>query len=231
MIHLVRHTRSALSADQDHSGSPRSLGASLSERAVLPDPAAVSGHLANCGVPTSACQPLRFCRPAVKYFTRLNSFTFVTARASLCLRLARFVTSRTQDSIPGEAAPPLNGAGISPAGSTRFSWRAIVQVDVSQQGTDNLSLSSPGLGDQEPTVLDSADVYPFPNQPEEAAVSNPSLDKRHELVPHNRVEGPHNTLPTTRPCQSRSPSLARIIRLKAKRWQSLGDGATKAGYI
>ena len=120
MIHLVRHTRSALSADQDHSGSPRSLGASLSERAVLPDPAAVSGHLATCCVPTGACQPLRYCRPAVKYLTRLNSFTFVTARASLCLRLVRFVTSRAQDSIPGEAAPPLIGAGISPAGSTRF---------------------------------------------------------------------------------------------------------------
>jgi hypothetical protein len=120
MIHIVRHTRSALSADQDHSGSPRSLGASLSERAVLSDPAAVSGHLAICGVPTGACQPLRYCRPAVKYLTRLNRFTFVTARASLCLRLVRFVTSRAQDSIPGEAAPPLIGAGISPAGSTRF---------------------------------------------------------------------------------------------------------------
>jgi len=120
MIHIVRHTRSALSADQDHSGSPRSLGASLSERAVLPDPAAVSGHLAICGVPTGACQPLRCCRPAVKYLTRLNRFTFVTARASLCLRLVRFVASRTQDSIPGEAAAPLIGTGISPVGSTRF---------------------------------------------------------------------------------------------------------------
>src|SRR5215472_11678976 len=120
MIPIVRHTRSVVYADQDHSGSPRSLGASLSERAVLPDPAAVSGHLAICGVPTGACQPLRYCRPAVKYLTRLNSFTSVTARSSLCLRLVRFVTSRAQDSIPGEAAPPLNGAGISPAGNTRF---------------------------------------------------------------------------------------------------------------
>ena len=109
MIPIVRHTRSVVYADQDHSGSPRSLGASLSERAVLPDPAAVSGHLAICGVPTGACQPLRYCRPAVKYLTRLNSFTSVTARSSLCLRLVRFVTSRAQDSIPGEAAPPLNG--------------------------------------------------------------------------------------------------------------------------
>src|SRR5262249_40393198 len=120
MIHIVRHTRTALSADQDHSGSPRSLNASLSQRAVLTDPAAVSGHLAICGVPTSASQPLRCCRPANKYLTRLNRFTFVTARASLCLRLVRFVSSRTQDSIPGEAAAPLIGTGISPAGSTRF---------------------------------------------------------------------------------------------------------------
>jgi len=120
MIPIVRHTRPALCAGQDHSGSPRSLDASFSERAVLTDPAAVSGHLAVYGVPTSACQPLRCCRPAVKYLTRLNRFTFVTARASLCLRLVRFVTSRTQDSIPGEAAAPLIGAGISPAGNTRF---------------------------------------------------------------------------------------------------------------
>jgi hypothetical protein len=136
MIHIVRHTRSVVYADQDHSGSPRSLGASLSERAVLPDPAAVSGHLAICGVPTGACQPLRYCRPAVKYLTRLHRFTFVTARSSLCLRLVRFVTSRAQDSIPGEAAPPLNGAGISPAGNTRFilarhsagtHWQAMVK--------------------------------------------------------------------------------------------------------
>jgi len=93
IIPIVRNTRSALYADQDHSGSPRSLSASISERAVLTDPAAVFGHLAICGAPTGASQPLRCCRPAVKYLTRLNRFTFVTARASLCLRLIRFVTS------------------------------------------------------------------------------------------------------------------------------------------
>jgi len=31
-------------------------------------------------------------------------------------------------------------------------------------------------------------VNPFLNQAENAAVPNPSLDKRHELAPHNRVE-------------------------------------------
>src|SRR4051812_40783509 len=63
-----------------------------------------------------------------------------------------------------------------------------MQVNVGQQGTDDLSLSGPGLGDQEPTVFDDADVNPFPNQAEDAAVANPSLDERHELAPHNRVE-------------------------------------------
>ena len=64
----------------------------------------------------------------------------------------------------------------------------IMQVNVGQQGTDDLPLSGPGLGDQEPTVFDDTDVNPFPNQPEDAAVANPSLDERHELAPHNPVE-------------------------------------------
>src|SRR5215470_2543900 len=143
MIHIVRHTRSTLSADQDHSGSPRSLDASLSERAVLTDPAAVSGHLAICGVPTGASQPLRYCRPAVKYLTRLNRFTFVTARASLCLRLVRFVASRTQDSIPGEAAHLLSGREFHPLEAPGLSWRAAVQVYVGQERTNWLPLSRP----------------------------------------------------------------------------------------
>lgn len=91
--HFVRHTRPAMGAERDHSGSPGSLDASVFERAVHSDPAAVSGHLAICGAPTGACQPLRCCWPADKFFTRLICFTFVTARSSLCLRSVRFVTS------------------------------------------------------------------------------------------------------------------------------------------
>src|SRR3989475_639305 len=64
----------------------------------------------------------------------------------------------------------------------------IVQVNIGQQGTDDLPLSGSGLGDQEPTVFDDTDVNPFPNQLEDAAVANPSLDERHELAPHNPVE-------------------------------------------
>ena len=46
MIHFVRHTRFVSATTQDHSGSLRFLDASVSERAVLSDPAAVSSHLA-----------------------------------------------------------------------------------------------------------------------------------------------------------------------------------------
>src|SRR5579864_4127881 len=42
-----RHTRST--CDQDYGGSPRSLDASISARAVLSDPAGVSGILAHDG--------------------------------------------------------------------------------------------------------------------------------------------------------------------------------------
>src|SRR3984893_4875175 len=64
----------------------------------------------------------------------------------------------------------------------------LLQVNVGQQGTDDLPLSGPGLGYQEPAVFDTANVNPFPNHPEDAAVANPSLDERHELAPHNPVE-------------------------------------------
>ena len=77
---------------QDHSGSLRFLDASFSARAVRSDPAAVSSHVALDGdllLPSSHYDPvgLRFL-----IFTRLIRFTYVTARASLCLRLAHVVT-------------------------------------------------------------------------------------------------------------------------------------------
>ena len=102
----------------------------------------------------------------LKYLTRLNRFTFVTARASLCLRLVRFVTSRTQDSIPGEAAPPLNGAGISPAGSTRFSWRAIMEVHVRQQRRYRGTLRGPLLARGPLPVFEYSGLQPFPDESE-----------------------------------------------------------------
>src|SRR5580700_4680377 len=66
----------------------------------------------------------------------------------------------------------------------------VVQVNIGQQGADDLPLPGSRFGDQEPTVFDDPDVYPFLNQPKDAAIANPSFDKRHELAPHNRVKVP-----------------------------------------
>jgi hypothetical protein len=43
----------------------------------------------------------------------------------------------------------------------------VMQVDIGQQGADDLPLPGPGLGDQEPAVFDDPDVNPFLNQAEE----------------------------------------------------------------
>src|ERR1700694_2873790 len=77
---------------QDRVGSPRFLDASVSARAVLSGPAGVSRVHRLYRPRTMAFQGfdpvgLRFV------FTRLNRFTCVTARASLCLRLTHVVAS------------------------------------------------------------------------------------------------------------------------------------------
>lgn len=64
----------------------------VSTRAVLSDPAGVSGRPRTNGRPTLAFQifePVGLRTP----LTRLYRFTCVTARVSLCLRFAHFVTS------------------------------------------------------------------------------------------------------------------------------------------
>jgi hypothetical protein len=45
------------------------------------------------------------------------------------------------------------------------------------------------------------------------------------------IEGPHDTLPTTKTFQSMSPSLVRIIRWKEKNWLSLGNAVSTISYI
>ena len=134
IIPIVRHTRSVLLIDQDHSGSPRSLDASFSERAVLTDPAAVSGHLAIFGVPTGAFQPLRYCRPAVKYLTRLNRIYFrsgpLVALSTLSpirylLRPKTRFPVRRLHLLPGREFHPLEAPGLS--------WRTIMQIHIGEQ--------------------------------------------------------------------------------------------------
>src|SRR5262245_48669048 len=90
---IVRHTRSALMRTKttvDLPGPVMLPSPNVPCSLTPPQSPATSPF---CGVPTGASQPLRCCRPAVKYLTRLNRFTFVTARASLCLRLVQFVAS------------------------------------------------------------------------------------------------------------------------------------------
>jgi hypothetical protein len=82
-------TRPVVSDDQDRRGSPRFRFASVSTRAVLSDPAGVSSPHASFG---SLLLPSKFSPPVYRV-TRLNRFTCVTARTSLCLRLAHVVTS------------------------------------------------------------------------------------------------------------------------------------------
>ena len=93
---------------------------SLSEHAVLFDPAAVSSPHRPLREPTVAFQvsELSACGFSV---TRLNRFTSVTACSSLCLRLTQFVAeqeSKARFSV-GRLVP-LAEAGISPAERVAF---------------------------------------------------------------------------------------------------------------
>lgn len=95
---------------RDRLGYPRFLGASLSARAMLSDPAGVSGSHRPCRLPTLAFQ--LFDTVGLRTIvTRLNRFTCVTARASLCLRLAHVVTfmSPRLDSRWGGSSPFRGG--------------------------------------------------------------------------------------------------------------------------
>ncbi len=87
--------------------------------------------------------------------------------------------------IPVPSGPP-NGSG--PQESDAADNLGNAKSYLLRTGSQDLPLSGSGLGDQEPTVFDDTDVNPFPNQLEDAAVANPSLDERHELAPHNPVE-------------------------------------------
>ena len=122
MFHVVRHTQCISAMHQDHNGSLRFLDASVSARAVRSDPAAVSSHLALDGdllLPSSHYDPVGL---RIVTFTRLIRFTYVTARASLCLRLTHVVTSMSPrlDSRWGGSFPlpvrefhPLEASGLA----------------------------------------------------------------------------------------------------------------------
>jgi hypothetical protein len=116
-----RHTRVAGRRSQDPRGSPRFRDASMSARAVLSDPAGVSGPLALCG---SLLVPSKFstlsasgcsCHEAQSLHLRYGPDVALPT-LSPCRYLhepkARFQVGRLV---------PLAWAGIAPAGSARLS--------------------------------------------------------------------------------------------------------------
>src|SRR5450759_2741756 len=114
---IGRPTRPAGGRDSD--GSPRFLTLPFRTcRALRP-----RGSLQQSSPLATAyyCLPeLRLCRPADDNLTRLHRFTCVTARPSLCLRLAHVVTSISPRLDSRWGGYPLAGAGFSPAGSAKL---------------------------------------------------------------------------------------------------------------
>ena len=107
----------------------------------------------------------------------------------------------------------------------------LVKIKVGQERADRLPLSSTRFAHEKLSVVNETDLYPLAYQSEDACVADPFLDHLHELLSHDRVKGPHDTLPTTRTSQSMSPSLAHNIRWKVKNWLSLGNGVSGTNYI
>src|ERR1017187_2530532 len=107
------------SSGRDDDGSPRFLTLPFRTcRALRPRR---SLRQSSPLVTAYCCLPeLRLCRPADDNLTRLNRFTCVTARPSLCLRLAHVVTSISPRLDSRWGGYPLAGAGFSPAESAKL---------------------------------------------------------------------------------------------------------------
>jgi hypothetical protein len=115
---------------QDRGGSPRFRDTSFSVRAVLSDPAGVSGSLASDG--NLRCLPsFRPCRPPDYRVTRLNRFTCVTAWTWLGLRLTHVVASMSPrlDSWWGGSFP-LPGREFHPLEAPGLSWRTEIGPEI-----------------------------------------------------------------------------------------------------
>ena len=113
----------------------------FSERAVLTDPAAVSGHLAIFGVPTVAFQPLQRCRPAVKYLTRLNRIYFRSGPlvALSTLSPIRYLL-RPKTRFPVRRLHLFSGREFHPLEAPGLSWRTIVHEQIHQDRTSYSAL-------------------------------------------------------------------------------------------
>src|SRR6516164_6437934 len=189
MIHIVRHTRSALSADRDHSGSPRSLGASVSERAVLSDPAAVSGHLAICGAPTSAYPAITILSACGSVLNEAQSLHFrYGSRVALSTPSPIRYLLGPKTRFPVRRLHLLTGREFHPLEAPGLSWRAVVQVDVGQQRRCTAALGCTFFHSYPLPILQHAGIQPFLDEPHNASVRNSMLDELHQPFVGNLVE-------------------------------------------
>src|SRR6267143_805376 len=64
----------------------------------------------------------------------------------------------------------------------------VMKVDVRQQGANHLPLSGSLLGQQEPAVINHADIDPLPYQSQDASICHSLLDHLHELTSNDVIE-------------------------------------------
>ena len=132
----IRSTYSTETApDQDHAGSLRFLDASVSGRAVLSDPAAVSDHLASSG---GLLLPSRFSTPSARgsssHEAQSLHLRYGPSLALPTLSPCRYL-HEPKARFPVGRLIPLAGAGIAPAGSARLTPVAPKKDWTSQSST------------------------------------------------------------------------------------------------
>jgi len=107
----------------------------------------------------------------------------------------------------------------------------LVKIKVGQERADRLPLSSTRFAHEKLAFLHDPCLQPFLDQAQDTWISNALLNELDQPAFVEVIEGPHDTLPTTRTSQSMSPSLAHNIRWKVKNWLSLGNGVSGTNYI
>src|SRR5215510_7696884 len=133
------------------------------------------------------CLPsFRPCRPPVHRITRLNRFTCVTARTSLCLRLAHVVTSTSPRldsrwsgsfSLPGRELHPLEAPG--------FAWRAEERSNVQVEHPVHLLAHDPDVQGVQRVVL--AAPRPEPIRKASKVLFPHAVENRPDRMPDDLV--------------------------------------------
>ena len=144
---FVRHTRPRLRPTKTMRGSPRFLDASVSGRAVLSDPAAVSDHLASSGglLLPSRFSTLSACGSSSHEAQSLH-LRYGPSLALPTLSPCRYL-HEPKARFPVGRLIPLAGAGIAPAGSARLTpgapKKALMSRSMTQSNTQHLFRATP----------------------------------------------------------------------------------------